>query len=67
MNASYVDDLEGVGKVIVTQVPTLDLENWIFDLEVAGSEAEHSVGLLEDGARAQGAAHSHAHKQPRTG
>ena len=36
MNASYVDDLEGVGKVIVTQVPTLDLENWIFDEDLQG-------------------------------
>ena len=36
MNASYVDDLEGVGKVIVTQVPTLKLENWIYDLDLQG-------------------------------
>ena len=67
MNASYVDDLEGIGKVIVTQVNLLN--SWMFDgtTYTTGPETEYGVGLLADGSRAQGATYSDADKQSRTG
>jgi hypothetical protein len=62
VNASYIDDLEGIGKVIVTQVRGHLSEVHNLAAAAAGSEAEHGAGLLAPGGGAQVGPPGHAHQ-----